>query len=183
MTKMKITLFMLAAIAGCLMMGSVSAMTHIVGGGHGWRLPDNQTFFEEWAKPRTFGVGDRLVFPYRPGSNNVVQIDKKDFEDCTQKNVIDMYYLGPTILDLNDTGDFYYYCGIGKHCEVGQKLHIKVVKGEGSSGSPFAFQIAPIHSGSDIPAPAPISITSSASSIQNFGMVFGLLAFLLSLFT
>ena len=60
MTKMKITLFMLAAIAGCLMMGSVSAMTHIVGGGHGWRLPDNQTFFEEWAKPRTFGVGDRL---------------------------------------------------------------------------------------------------------------------------
>lgn len=60
MTKMKITLFMLAAIAGCVMMSSVSAMTHIVGGGHGWRLPDNQTFFEEWAKPRTFGVGDRL---------------------------------------------------------------------------------------------------------------------------
>merc|ERR1711971_915129 len=83
--KKKITLFMLAAIAGCLMMGSVSAMTHIVGGGHGWRLPDNQTFFEEWAKPRTFGVGDRLVFPYRPGSNNVVLVKKEDFKECREK--------------------------------------------------------------------------------------------------
>ena len=60
MTKMHITLFMLAAIAGCFMMGSVSAMTHIVGGSHGWSLPDNQTFFADWAKPRTFGVGDKL---------------------------------------------------------------------------------------------------------------------------
>lgn len=60
MTKMHITLFMLAAIAGCFMMGSVSAMTHIVGGSHGWSLPDNQTFFADWARQRTFGVGDKL---------------------------------------------------------------------------------------------------------------------------
>lgn len=59
MAKVHLLLFMAAAI-GCFMMGSVSAMTHIVGGGHGWRVPDNTTFFKEWAKPRTFGVGDRL---------------------------------------------------------------------------------------------------------------------------
>uniref|UniRef100_A0A2N9FXV0 Phytocyanin domain-containing protein n=1 Tax=Fagus sylvatica TaxID=28930 RepID=A0A2N9FXV0_FAGSY len=240
MTKMHITLFMLAAIAGCFMMGSVSAMTHIVGGSHGWSLPDNQTFFADWARPRTFGVGDKLAkvavfqyrpehdtvvlvkkedfeactqrdvidiyfngptivdltetgdyyyysgigkhfFPYRPGSNNVVTVNKEDFEACTQKNVIDMYYKGPTTLDLTETGDYYYYCGIGKHCEVGQKLHITVVKGEGSSGNLFPFQLFPTDVTTPAPAPAPTT-TSSASSIQNFGMGLGLLAFLLSLF-
>lgn len=44
-----------------MMMGPfVDAFTHIVGGSHGWRVPENTTFFDQWAKPRTFGVGDRL---------------------------------------------------------------------------------------------------------------------------
>jgi len=59
MEKMHLALFILAAIA-CFLMGSASAMTHIVGGSHGWRVPENETFFEEWAKPRTFGLGDSL---------------------------------------------------------------------------------------------------------------------------
>ena len=42
------------------MIGEVSAFTHIVGGSHGWRVPDNLTYYEEWAMPRTFGVGDKL---------------------------------------------------------------------------------------------------------------------------
>ncbi len=111
----------------------------------------------------------------------MVTVNKEDFEACTQKNVIDMYYKGPTTLDLTETGDYYYYCGIGKHCEVGQKLHITVVKGEGSSGNLFPFQLFPTDVTTPAPAPAPTT-TSSASSIQNFGMGLGLLAFLLSLF-
>ena len=111
----------------------------------------------------------------------MVTVNKEDFEACTQKNVIDMYYKGPTTLDLTETGDNYYYCGIGKHCEVGQKLHITVVKGEGSSGNLFPFQLFPTDVTTSAPAPAPTT-TSSASSIQNFGMGLGLLAFLLSLF-
>jgi hypothetical protein len=59
-TKTHLSLLVLAAVGCSFMMGSVSAMTHVVGGGHGWRVPLNQTFFEEWAKPRTFGVGDKL---------------------------------------------------------------------------------------------------------------------------
>ena len=50
----------LATIIGCFMIGEVSAFTHIVGGSHGWRVPDNLTYYEEWAMPRTFGVGDKL---------------------------------------------------------------------------------------------------------------------------
>ena len=52
-------------------MGSASAhenetkkimpIDHIVGGAFGWRLPEaNKTFYEDWAKPRVFGVGDTL---------------------------------------------------------------------------------------------------------------------------
>lgn len=53
-------LFVLVALFGCFMVGSVRALTHIVGGSHGWRVPDNKTYFDEWAKPRAFGVGDKL---------------------------------------------------------------------------------------------------------------------------
>lgn len=62
MGKMHLSLLVLAVFVGCcfMIMNPVSAMIHIVGGGHGWRLPVNQTFFQEWAKPRTFGVGDKL---------------------------------------------------------------------------------------------------------------------------
>lgn len=61
MVKSKFTMFFtLAAILGYFMIGQVGAFTHIVGGSHGWRVPDNKTYFQDWAKPRTFGVGDRL---------------------------------------------------------------------------------------------------------------------------
>lgn len=61
MANLKLSLIILAATMGCFMMAtSVNAMTHIVGGSHGWRVPDNKTYFEDWARPRTFGVGDRL---------------------------------------------------------------------------------------------------------------------------
>jgi hypothetical protein len=72
----------------------------------------------------------------------VVLVKKEDFEACTQRDVIDIYFNGPTIVDLTETGDYYYYSGIGKHCEAGQKFHINVVKGEGSSGVPFPFKVS-----------------------------------------
>lgn len=61
-TKMdKMYMSLMVGILGLfVLMGSVNAFTHIVGGSHGWRVPDNVTFFDQWATPRTFGVGDRL---------------------------------------------------------------------------------------------------------------------------
>lgn len=59
MTKVQISLVLLAA-ACCLMVAPTSAIYHIVGGSLGWSVPPNKTFFEEWAKPRVFGVEDHL---------------------------------------------------------------------------------------------------------------------------
>lgn len=60
MAKMHLSLLVLAAVGCCFLMDPATAMIHIVGGAHGWRLPHNKTFFEQWAKPRTFGVGDKI---------------------------------------------------------------------------------------------------------------------------
>lgn len=52
-----------ALVLGCalaMMVGSVGAVTHVVGDSYGWQVPVESTFFEDWAKTRTFGVGDEL---------------------------------------------------------------------------------------------------------------------------
>ena len=71
----------------------------------------------------------------------MVLVKKEDYKECREKDAMDTYYNGPTILDLIETGDYYFICDIGKHCEAGQKFHITVVKKKGSSGNPFPFQL------------------------------------------
>ncbi|XP_024026953.1 stellacyanin [Morus notabilis] len=193
MAKLQSTMFFtLAAILGHFIVGQASAFTHIVGGSHGWRVPENQTYFQEWAKPRTFGVGDRLekvsVFPSRPCGNNVVMVSKEDFEACTQDKVFNMYYEGPTILNLTQVGDYYFYSGVGKHCEAGQKLHITVGDKEGFSGDHLPFKSfsteddATTAATSPVPSQLPNAKHSSATTIQDVGVVSAsLLCFLLSL--
>lgn len=166
-----------------------AAMTHVVGGSYGWRVPPNHRFFQEWAKPRTFGAGDRLIFPYRISLHNVLQVSKKDYDHCTQEEMIAQYPDGPTLVSLNKTGDYYYYSGIGLQCEAGQKLHITVVDGVGSSGmpgTPIPRTTVHLESGNNLAAaPSTEHQTSAASSGNINGVVVeaavGLLAtFLLS---
>ena len=124
-------------------------------------------------------------------------MNKEDFDKCTQKNVIYMYYNGPTIIKLTTTGENYYYSGVGKHCEAGQKLYVKVVNQKGSSGKVYPFKLvskdtkiaaapdtaaaaAPAKSSANDAAPAPAK--SSATAIQSAGMASGLLTIFFSLF-
>lgn len=68
-------------------------------------------------------------------------VKKPDFDKCEQDDPINMYFQGPTILELTKPGDYYYYDGIGKHCEAGMKLHIVVGTKEGSSGENMPFKL------------------------------------------
>ncbi|XP_042506539.1 mavicyanin-like [Macadamia integrifolia] len=176
MEKLQSSLLFLAAMA-CVLMEQTNSMSHIVGGSFGWSIPKNSSFYQEWAKPRTFGVGDKLVFPYRTGVHNVLEVDEKEYKACTQENPIDMLYKGPTILELKKKGSYYFYCGVGTHCEAGQKLAVTVtIDGSGSSGAPFNPVFEPA------PAPALNSTKSSANSIHNLGLVSGLVYLLVSMF-
>ena len=66
------------------------------------------------------------MFMYTPALQNVMEVSKKDFEECTQEEVVDMHYKGPTVLVITKPGEHYFYSGIGTHCEDGQKLSINV---------------------------------------------------------
>ncbi|KAB1204977.1 Umecyanin [Morella rubra] len=139
---LQLALSLLAAI-GCFRSGQVGAMTHIVGGNLGWHLPvANLSFYQDWAKPRNFTAGDKLAFLYTSGLHNVVEVKKDDYDACTQKHVIDKHNNGPTILVLSRSGDNYFICGIGSHCEGGQKLSISVINGDHETsnvGGVFGF--------------------------------------------
>uniref|UniRef100_A0A7N0UTF8 Phytocyanin domain-containing protein n=1 Tax=Kalanchoe fedtschenkoi TaxID=63787 RepID=A0A7N0UTF8_KALFE len=144
-----VSLVMVVAI----MAPCIDAFSHIVGGSLGWAVPPNATYYDEWAaSPRIFGVGDKLVFPYRPGQYNVYQVNKNDFDNCTQVAPISMYARGPTTYYLSGKGDYFFYSAIAKHCELGTKLHISVTSDtEGTSGDRFSFELAP----ETAPTPSP----------------------------
>ena len=134
---MNIIVLTFVGLMFCVQMHSSSALIHVVGGKEGWEIPPNKTFYCDWAKPRVFGLNDKLVFPYREGAHNVLQVSKEDFDKCGHDKVFEQYYKGPTVVQLTKLGDYFFYSGIGTHCEIGQKLHIKVVPGLGSSGRTF----------------------------------------------
>ncbi|CAM8992662.1 unnamed protein product [Rhodiola kirilowii] len=134
-----------SVMAVAVMASCIDAFSHIVGGSLGWAIPPNATYYDEWAAPpRVFGVGDKLVFPYRPGQYNVFQVNKEDFDNCTQVAPISQYARGPTIYYLSKKGDYFFYSAVGKHCEIGTKLHISVTSDtKGTSGDRFSFELAP----------------------------------------
>ncbi|KAL7167664.1 hypothetical protein ACSBR2_038178 [Camellia fascicularis] len=133
MTKVQLSLFLLAALC-CQMASPASAVIHIVGGSLGWSIPPNATYFQDWAKSRVFGVNDRLFFPFRSDLHTVQEVSKDDFDKCTQNSVISTHSTGPLTLTFTKPGDYYYYSAVGIQCEAGQKLHITVVPGNGSTG-------------------------------------------------
>ncbi|KAK4761533.1 hypothetical protein SAY87_029417 [Trapa incisa] len=151
-------------VLGCalaMVVGSVSATTHVVGDSYGWEVPLEAKFFQEWANSRTFVVGDKLVFPYSAGSNNVVVVDKVEFDHCTQNNPSQIFYNGTTTYNLTAAGDYYFITSFGKHCEYGQKLHVPVVDDQGEK--PTRRLLASASSPSDAPDPGPTS--SSAAPV------------------
>ncbi|PKA66668.1 Early nodulin-like protein 1 [Apostasia shenzhenica] len=125
--------FLLLTVALAFFLGASEAhKDHIVGGSFGWKIPPNATFYQEWAAAKTFVINQmlmanlRAVFLFRIGVENVLEVSAEDFEKCGNTNVIDMYYEGPTIVDLTSPGPHFFFSGVGLHCEEGQKLAINV---------------------------------------------------------
>ncbi|KAL6618753.1 hypothetical protein ACP70R_033892 [Stipagrostis hirtigluma subsp. patula] len=118
---------LLLAVMASLVAGSSAGIYHIVGAGKGWRMPPNKTYYEEWASTRNMSRGDKLMFLYRSGVYNIVEVPTRDlFDRCSMRNIINRWQSGPTIILLEQAGSRYFFCGVGEHCEVGQKLAINV---------------------------------------------------------
>jgi len=68
------------------------------------------------------------VFLYRSGVHNIVEVPTRElFDACSMHNITSRYQGGPTIIELTEPGQRFYFCGVGEHCEVGQKLAINVL--------------------------------------------------------
>ncbi|CAL4909621.1 unnamed protein product [Urochloa decumbens] len=121
-------LLLLSAIVASLVAGSSAGVYHIVGAGKGWRMPPNRTYYDEWTRTRQISIGDKLMFLYRSGVHNIVEVPTRAlFDACSMRNITSRYQNGPTIIELTEPGERFYFCGVGEHCEVGQKLAINVL--------------------------------------------------------
>lgn len=59
------------------------------------------------------------LFPYSPGSNDVI-VDKKDeFDHCTQSEPLKIFYMEPAIINPTARRDYYYITYFGKHRDYG----------------------------------------------------------------
>ncbi|XWS20432.1 hypothetical protein CRYUN_Cryun31cG0100600 [Craigia yunnanensis] len=156
-------------IAVVLMLFTVAQTVHVVGNDMGWTIPPNgATAYGTWAASKRFMVGDILVFNFTTNEHDVLQVPKASFDACSDDNPIgNKLTNGPANVTLNSTGEHYYICTIGQHCQLGQKLAIAVSATSGSplpAPSPTTTPTTPSPtSGTPAPTSGPTGSTPSAS--------------------
>ncbi|KAI9093615.1 hypothetical protein K1719_027064 [Acacia pycnantha] len=126
------------------------ATDFIVGDEKGWTLGFD---YQTWAANKVFRVGDKLIFKYATGVHNVFKVNGTDFINCTVPAESQGLTTGEDVIVLETAGRKWYLCGVGGHCQSGQKLFINVLPSEIESPS------------GPISAPAPAPWSSSPSSL------------------
>ncbi|KAL9405572.1 hypothetical protein Peur_002544 [Populus x canadensis] len=107
---------------------SVAQTVYVVGDNDGWTVPQaGAQAYITWASGKNFMVGDTLTFDFTTNNHDVLRVQKESFDACTSSNSIgDVISTGPVNITLDSTGEHYYICTIGRHCQFGQKLAITV---------------------------------------------------------
>ncbi|XP_059641606.1 umecyanin-like [Cornus florida] len=142
-------------IAAVMAKSAVAQTKYVVGGSLGWVVPPNGAqAFSSWASDKQFMIGDILIFNFSTNEHDVLQVSKVSFDACNSANAIGtLITQGPANITLTSSGDHYYICTVGRHCQAGQKLAINV------SGAPGA---APTPSSITPTTPSPTSTTPKA---------------------
>ncbi|XP_058084621.1 uclacyanin-3-like [Magnolia sinica] len=101
-----------------------TATEYIVGDDSGWTLGFD---YATWAEGKKFRVGDTLVFNYTEGDHTVVKVNGTGFASCSKSPNSGVLASGSDRVTLTTTGNKWYICGVGSHCDNGQKLKITVL--------------------------------------------------------
>ncbi|GAA0156879.1 hypothetical protein LIER_14265 [Lithospermum erythrorhizon] len=115
-------------VVGCLMMffmvQNVSAVRYTVGGNKGWSPNVNYTL---WANATNFYNGDWLFFVYDRYQQNVLEVNRTDFESCNAEHFLQNWTTGAgrDVVPLNVTKTYYFISGKG-FCYSGMKVAIPV---------------------------------------------------------
>ncbi|KAI3520869.1 hypothetical protein L1887_10321 [Cichorium endivia] len=108
-----------------VMLPDVSAKRYIVGGNMGWTSNVNYTL---WAGNQTFYLGDWLYFVYDRNQNDVLEVNKTNYETCNAEHPLHNYTTGAgrDVVPLNVTRHYYFISSKG-FCYGGMKLHVHVI--------------------------------------------------------
>ncbi|WOL15379.1 umecyanin-like [Canna indica] len=121
---------------------SLAHQEHLVGDSI-WSIPTSNAFYSNWANNRSFTVGDTLVFRFEMGFYDVVQVSRREFDDCTAGNPFRSFDVGPASVRLNEEAMHYFICSFGNYCLLGMKLPVPAHR----------LQPPPINSSPDSPLP------------------------------
>ncbi|KAG0486011.1 hypothetical protein HPP92_008106 [Vanilla planifolia] len=96
---------------------------HEVGGHEHWAPNVDYTV---WSTHERFYRGDWLVFRFRKGMYDVVQVNETDYDRCSADHPILVWNGGNSYAtQLNETGRYYYICSRG-YCWEGMKVALVV---------------------------------------------------------
>ncbi|XP_068502148.1 early nodulin-like protein 21 [Phaseolus vulgaris] len=121
---------LLFAIFSVLTCCSVASNEFQVGGSKGWVVPslNDTNFYNEWASHNRFHAGDILWFKYKKDS--VMEVDEGGYKNCNTTHPILFSNSGKTEFKLGHSGTFYFMSGASGHCEMGQKMTVRVMVDE-----------------------------------------------------
>ncbi|CAA0812280.1 Cupredoxin superfamily protein [Striga hermonthica] len=135
----------------CLV-GVSNGEVHKVGDIAGWTTIGHVDY-TEWARNRTFRLGDQIVFEYNPDFHNVMQVTHAEYRACNASSPISTFTTGNDTITINNPGHHFYVCGVTGHCQSGQKVDINV---------PINAAVTTAPPPSAVSSPVP-SITNSSS--------------------
>ncbi|KAK9075929.1 hypothetical protein SSX86_004259 [Deinandra increscens subsp. villosa] len=110
-----------------------------VGSDKGWRPKVN---YKAWAEDLDiFNIGDYLVFKYKQGKHNVIQVDESGFKQCiVPPDQSKALTSGNDRVLLKEAGRVWFISGIGKDCENGMKVSVDVRTPDGEKLKAPALQ-------------------------------------------
>ncbi|KAK6912218.1 Phytocyanin domain [Dillenia turbinata] len=129
-------IFAILLVLGVVLQSAV-ATTYVVGDSFGWAVPNNSSTYSDWVSGKTFMVGDILTFNFVTDEHDVLEVTKESYEGCkSTNNISSLITTGPANVNLSSTGEHYYICTVGRHCQNSQKLSLNVSASSTSSPSP-----------------------------------------------
>lgn len=149
------------AVIACLtlmgMVPEVASTRYIVGGNRGWSPGNNYTI---WAQDKHFHTDDWLFFVYDRNQQNILEVNKTDYEACNSDHPVHNWTTGAgrDVVPLNVTRHYYFLSGKG-FCFSGMKMAVHVEKAPPPpSASPVKSDSSRFTLGGQLVIPAVIAI-------------------------
>ncbi|XP_010248455.2 PREDICTED: cucumber peeling cupredoxin-like [Nelumbo nucifera] len=91
-----------------------------------WTIPPNKEFYNDWSDHLFFQIGDVLVFEFQSELHNLMQISRREYENCSAENPFRAFWVDPAAIPLIEQRVYYFICSFANYCLLGQKVSVTV---------------------------------------------------------